>query len=307
MTAMLHEVFYWVLNMSITAAVTGLPVMLIRRIKKIPRRFVVFLWLIPFLRMAVPLGVNSPYSLMSLLSRVASRAVVVYEPAEDVAFSMMNSVVAADAYFPITYKSDALRGVFNAASVAWLAVSLALLLTSLLTYCTTLRALKGATRLKDDVYLLEDAASPAVYGIVKPKIVLPANCARADIGLIVLHEKTHVRSGDNLWRVLALALACVHWFSPLSWSFLQRLLEDIELSCDERVLTSLGDGRKKEYAAALLRASGRGTTLFVSPFGGAKLRTRLENILSFRRATRLSLAAFALFAGMLFYVSLTNA
>lgn len=175
---MLHEVFYWVLNMSITAAVTGLPVMLIRRIKKIPRRFVVFLWLIPFLRMAVPLGVNSPYSLMSLLSRVASRAVVVYEPAEDVAFSMMNSVVAADAYFPITYKSDALRGVFNAASVAWLAVSLALLLTSLLTYCTTLRALKGATRLKDDVYLLEDAASPAVYGIVKPKIVLPANCAR---------------------------------------------------------------------------------------------------------------------------------
>ena len=57
----------------------------------------------------------------------------------------------------------------------------------------------------------------------------------------------------------------------------------------------------------LLRASGRGTTLFVSPFGGAKLRTRLENILSFRRATRLSLAAFALFAGMLFYVSLTNA
>lgn len=101
---MLQELFYWVFNMSITAAITGVIIMLIRLMKKIPRRLTVFLWIIPFLRMVFPLGLNSPYSLMSLLSKITTKTIVVYQPADNVAFSMMNSVMAADTYFPITYK-----------------------------------------------------------------------------------------------------------------------------------------------------------------------------------------------------------
>ena len=57
-----------------------------------------------FLRMVFPLGLNSPYSLMSLLSKITTKTIVVYQPADNVAFSMMNSVMAADTYFPTTYK-----------------------------------------------------------------------------------------------------------------------------------------------------------------------------------------------------------
>lgn len=45
---MLQELFYWVFNMSITAAITGVIIMLVRLMKKIPRRLTVFLWIIPF-------------------------------------------------------------------------------------------------------------------------------------------------------------------------------------------------------------------------------------------------------------------
>lgn len=65
---MLGEIFYWIFNMSITAAMAGLIVLLIRTVRKVPRRVVCCLWIVPFLRMAVPLGFNSPYSLLSLLS-----------------------------------------------------------------------------------------------------------------------------------------------------------------------------------------------------------------------------------------------
>lgn len=101
---MLQELFYWVFNMSITAAITGVIIMLLRLVKKIPRRLTVFLWIIPFLRMVFPLGLNSPCSLMSLLSKITTKTIVVYQPADNVAFSMMNSVMAADTYFPTTYK-----------------------------------------------------------------------------------------------------------------------------------------------------------------------------------------------------------
>lgn len=303
---MLQEVFYWVFNMSITAAITGGLVMLVRAIKKLPRRITVFLWMIPFLRMAFPIGMNSPYSLMSLLSRITTKTVVVYQPAEDLAFSMTNSLMAADSYFPITYKENILESVFGVASVIWIIVHLAIILLLAVTYISTLCEMKDATHLKENIYTSPKVISPAVYGIVRPKIVLPASFNDRDNELVILHEKAHIRSLDNLWRMVAFAVVAVHWFNPFCWLFLKEFLADLELACDERVVAQLGKNRAKEYALSLLESK-QGTTVFASAFGGARIRTRIENILSFKKMTRLSLAVFIALIGVIFYVLLTNA
>ena len=301
---MLQEVFYWIFNMSITAAITGVLIMLVRLIKKIPRRLTVFLWVIPFLRMTFPFGMNSPYSVMSLLSKITTKTIVVYQPTEDVAFSMVNNV--ADTYFPITYKVNILENIFGVASVVWVIVSLALLLMLVVTYCTTIYEIKDSLHLKENIYLSEKIISPAVYGIIKPRIVLPALYKDRNIDYIILHEKTHIRSFDNLWRMIAFIIVAVHWFNPLCWIFLKEFLADLELSCDERVLTKLGADSAKDYAISLLESK-KGTTVFASAFGGAKIRTRIENILSFKRLTWLSLTVFVALIGTIFYVLLTNA
>lgn len=303
---MLQEVFYWIFNMSITAALTGILVMLVRMIKKMPRRIMVFLWLVPFLRMTVPLGLNSPYSLMTLISKITTKTIVVFQPTEDISFSMMNSVMAANTYFPITYKVNILDDIFGVASVIWIIVSLAILLTLIIIYFTTIHEIKDSTHLKDNIYLSEKVTSPAVYGIIRPKIILPLSYKDKDIELIIQHEKTHIRGLDNLWRMIAFMVVAVHWFNPLAWMFLRALLADLELSCDERVLVKLGTDRSKEYATALLECR-QGPTVFASAFGGARIRTRIENVLSFRKLTWISLVAFVALIGIIFYVLLTNA
>ena len=303
---MLQEVFYWIFNMSITAALTGILVMLVRLIKKIPRRIMVFLWLVPFLRMTVPWGLNSPYSLMTLISKITTKTIVVFQPTEDISFSMMNSVMAANTYFPITYKVNILDDIFGVASVIWIIVSLAILLMLIIIYFTTIHEIKDSTQLKDNIYLSEKVTSPAVYGIIRPKIILPLSYKDKDIELIIQHEKTHIRGLDNLWRMIAFMVVAVHWFNPLAWMFLRALLADLELSCDERVLVKLGVDRSKEYATALLECR-QGPTVFASAFGGARIRTRIENVLSFRKLTWISLVAFVALIGIIFYVLLTNA
>ena len=303
---MLQEVFYWIFNMSITAALTGILVMLVRMIKKIPRRIMVFLWLVPFLRMTVPLGLNSPYSLMTLISKITTKTIVVFQPTEDISFSMMNSVMAANTYFPITYKVNILDVIFGVASVIWIIVSLAILLMLIIIYFTTIHEIKDSTHLKDNVYFSEKVTSPAVYGIIRPRIILPLSYKDKDIELIIQHEKTHIRGLDNLWRMIAFMVVAVHWFNPLAWMFLRALLADLELSCDERVLVKLGVDRSKEYATALLECR-QGPTVFASAFGGARIRTRIENVLSFRKLTWISLVAFVALIGIIFYVLLTNA
>lgn len=303
---MLQEVFYWIFNMSITAALTGVLILLIRQIRKIPRRITVFLWAIPFLRMTIPLGLNSSYSLMSLLSRITTRTVVVYQPTEGIAFSMMNSVMAANSYFPITYKVNLLERVFQIASVIWIIASLAILMMLTVIYCTTIHEVKDSIHLRDNIYLSDKVVSPAVYGILRPRIILPASYRDRDITYIVEHEKMHIRSLDNLWRILAFAITAVHWFNPFCWLFLNKFLADLELACDERVVAKLGADCSKEYASALLD-SRRGVTVFASSFGGAKIRTRIENILSFKKLTWISVTVFIALISVIFYVLLTNA
>lgn len=303
---MLQEVFYWVFNMSITAGITGGVVLLIRRIRRIPKRITVFLWLIPFFRMIVPIGLNSPYSLMSLLSRITTKTVIVYQPADAISFSMMNSVMAADSYFPITYKADLLDRIFQIASTIWIVVSLTIILAIAVIYYTTLHDMKDAHILHDNIYLSEKMVYPAVYGILRPKIILPESYAEQDIAYVLLHEEMHIHRGDNLWRMIAILIVAVHWFNPLSWVFLKQFLADLELSCDECVLAKHNDIHRKDYALSLLKSK-ESTKVLVSAFGGAKIRTRIENILSFRRMTWLSVTGFLALLTAIFYVLLTNA
>lgn len=306
MTAMQGEIFYWVFNMSITASVTGVFVMLVRRTRRIPGRLMVLLWLAPFLRMICPLGLNSPYSLMSLLSQITTKTIVVYRPVEELSLSMMNSILAADAYFPMTYKTNVLKSIFEVAGAIWIIVSLALLLMMFALYFTTIRELRDSVHLRDNVYFSEKLVSPAVYGMVKPRIVIPAAYRDGSLDLILWHEKIHIQCLDNLWRMLAFVIAAFHWFNPLCLIFLKQLLADIELACDERVLAAIGADRARDYASALL-ACRQGSSVFASAFGGAKIRVRIENILSFKRLTGFSLTVFAVLLGIIFYVLLTNA
>ena len=301
---MLKEVFYWIFNMSIAASITGALVMLLRLIKTIPRRVTVLLWMVPFIRMAFPLGVNSPYGLMALISKITAKTVTVYQLHDEIVFSSTNYIMVADSYFPVAYKTESLENIFSVASVIWIVVLLTIILTMLVTYFTTMREIKDATHLTDNIYLSDKVTSPAVYGIIMPKIILPKDSK--DTELIILHEKAHIKRLDNLWRLLAFMITALHWFNPLSWIFFRELLADIELSCDECVIKGLGADRIKEYALTLINSK-KGTSVFASTFGGAKIRTRIENILSFRKLTGFSLIVFIVLLGVVFYALLTNA
>ena len=303
---MLGELCYWIFNMSIIASLTGLLVLALRKLRFIPHRVSVFLWIIPFVRMWIPFGLNSPYSLMSLISRLTTRTVTVYQPAEGIAFSATNALMAADSYFPITYKVHVLAGVFSIAGLVWIIGALAILLALVILYFDTKREIRDAERLEQNVYLSPKVESPAVYGIVRPRIVLPAVYRDTVMRYILQHEQTHIRRGDNLWRLLGFLTAAVHWFNPLSWVFLKAFLSDLELACDETATSGYGPEERKEYARTLLSFA-QGKSLFASAFGGAKVRTRIENVLSYRKMTAVSAAGFAVLVLAIGYTLLTNA
>lgn len=303
---MLGQFCYWIFNMSIVASFMGLIVLLLRKIRLIPHRVSVFLWLIPFFRMCIPVGLNNPYSLMSLISKFTTRTVTVYEPGHDISFSATNTIMAADTYYPMTYKINVLEKVFAVAGTIWITGALAILIALTVIYITTRHEIRDSSHLRENIYLSGKVTGPAVYGIIRPRIVLPSSYKDKDLEYIVKHEKTHIRRGDNLWRILGFVTAAIHWFNPLSWIFLKVFLTDLELACDEMAMAGYEEEDRKEYARTLLSCS-QSRSVMVSAFGGAKVRTRIENVLSYKKMTWFSAAVFTVLILIIIYTLITNA
>ena len=298
------DVFYWTLNMSILGSVAGIVVLLLRRIKVLPRVGVYLMWVLPLIRFWAPIGIANKYSLLSLISQYTTKTVVVWEQAPE--YTMTNSIQAATEYFPIEYKTDLLKDIFNLSGIIWAIIAAAAILCSILLYIFTKSALKDAKHIKENIYRSGNVLSPAIYGIYKPKIILPMGISDADLEFILMHEQIHIRRRDNLWRVIAVITVCVHWFNPLVWVFLKCFFADMELACDAGVLKNLDESKHKGYASALLSFSA-GKSYYASAFGGAKTRPRIENILSYKKLTLASLLCFAALFVIIAVTIITNA
>lgn len=303
---MLGEVFYWVFNMSIAATICMVPILLLRRIKKIPRRFFLWLWLIPLIRMCIPVGISGRYGIMTLLSQFTTKTVTVYQVRELPPLTMVNIFMGAKSYFPITYKVNLLEKLFKTASVIWLAVAMASILTLVIIYSVTQREMKDARHWKENLYLSDRIRTPAVYGILKPRIILPIEYTREDLTHILAHERAHIKRKDNFIRLFSFAVVCLHWFNPMAWLMLKLLCADIELACDEAVLSTYNETQRREYAHALL-SSAEKTNVFTASFGGSRIRTRIDRILSYKKISLCSGIAYSALILTIFYILLTNA
>jgi bla regulator protein blaR1 len=97
---------------------------------------------------------------------------------------------------------------------------------------------------------------PAVAGVFRPRIVLPADfhtrySADEQI-LVIAHEQAHVRRGDIQTQAVAIGLRCVFWFNPLVHIAADRFRFDQELACDATVLANFPAARRT-YGGAMLK------------------------------------------------------
>lgn len=111
-------------------------------------------------------------------------------------------------------------------------------------------------------------------------VVLPQrHYTPEELKLIFRHELVHIGREDAWNKFFVAFCIAMCWFNPLMWLAMGRSSEDLELSCDETVLSSLGEGERRQYADLILRTAGdgRGFTTCLSASASA-LRYRLKSI-----------------------------
>lgn len=146
-------------------------------------------------------------------------------------------------------------------------------------------------------------SSPLTYGVLRPVILLPEDMERGDetaLIYILTHEYIHIWRFDSVVKLVFAAVLCVHWFNPLAWVMYVLANRDLELSCDERVMDTLGGKEKASYALTLINMEETRSRCF-SPynhFSKLAIEERIEAIMKYKKASVLALAlAVALVVG----------
>lgn len=134
------------------------------------------------------------------------------------------------------------------------------------------------------VVVLSGLTSPMVCGVFRPVLALPAGKEVEDH--VILHELLHVKYHDALQNVFWSICRAVHWCNPLVHLLLDRVGNDLESLCDQRVLERLAGEERRSYGISLLSMANEkyprapGTTSVSN--GGKNIARRIEAIVRFK-------------------------
>ncbi len=225
---------------------------------------------------------------------------------------------------------------FPAAVCVWLAGMLALpshLVISTLRLARKIRRQRSMTR-PEVLELLEDCkqlmdvsvplvvietkeiGSPALYGFIRPRLLLPLGLADQftcqELRFVFLHELAHLKRHDIAMNWVMTALQTLHWFNPLVWVAFSRMRADRELACDALALSYARDDEARPYGHTIIKL----LEGFARPAAAPSLlgiledrnqmKQRIGMISQFRRTNRWPLLAMALVT-VLVAVCLTDA
>ena len=106
--------------------------------------------------------------------------------------------------------------------------------------------MNNAVLLERNVYECDYIPSPFVFGFIKPKIYIPFRMNEKEKRCILFHEQHHIKRLDHIFKPLSFLLLTIYWFNPLVWVAYLCMCKDMEMSCDEKVLSDMEMSVKNE-------------------------------------------------------------
>lgn len=297
----LHSIFLKVLNMSLTASVVIAFVLLARiAMRKLPKIYSYVLWSVVLFRLLCPISISSDMSLLGFLeaptiSSGSITSTVEYVPSDvtEAEYSenniSLNYIEESNANKIIQTLEKTSVGPEHILTIIipyiWVFGIVLMLGYSVYSYFKLQNKLIGAVYVRDNIYMADHISSPFVMGILRPRIYLLSSSNEREQKYIILHEQQHIRRLDHVVKAFAYLALCVHWFNPFVWIAFILSGKDMEMSCDEAVISKMGEEIRADYSTSLLNFTVGQRIVFGTPlaFGEGDTKTRIKNLARWKK------------------------
>lgn len=168
------------------------------------------------------------------------------------------------------------------------------------------------------ITLIDGSGVPALFGFRRPVLLWPQDFERhlsaTELRMTLVHELSHLKRGDALVNLFALAARALHWCNPLVWLATSRLARAQEFLSDAAALQDASGEERQRYGQALLAlASGRAIPR-VPPPGllpflqrNSEIKRRIHMMITFRKPRRFEALVGAMALAALATVTFTRA
>ena len=134
------------------------------------------------------------------------------------------------------------------------------------------------------IFVSQAVSTPLTIGCFDRtmRLILPGDSfTNEELEIIFRHELRHIVRADTRTKLFIGLCAAISWFNPLGWVARRKVADDLELSCDEAVLSGADETTRRLYAELLLKNAGhcRGYTTCLSA-AASSLRYRLNKIVN---------------------------
>ncbi|MDR3278675.1 MAG: M56 family metallopeptidase [Oscillospiraceae bacterium] len=279
------ELFTAVLGMSASAGIAAFAVLPARfLLRRAPKIFSRALWAVVLFRMVCPVSLVSVFGVLPARIDVLPQSVSGL-PDTDSAEASDEVGLGRPTYAgePQTAVSRSLNPT-QILTAVWLCGVAGMLMYAVTGCLRVKRRVFGATRVRENIYETDHIATAFVLGFLRPRIYIPAGLDESRLPYILHHERTHIRRRDYLIKPIAFLALSIHWFNPVLWLAYFLMARDMEMSCDEAVLRGADEDARVGYSTALLCLSAPRIGL-ANPlmFGAGSVRSRVKNVLNFRK------------------------
>lgn len=298
----MEQVFIKILNMGISAGWLILAVIVLRfLLKRAPKWIPCLLWGIVAFRLICPFSIESSFSLIP--SGEAIKAPSSYSGGYEIDSGVAVINKAFDqAVFPLTKPTGTVYENVSAnaetktgaepeitaifvLSIVWMIGMTGMIVYAAVSYFLLRRKVRTAVLTEGTVMICDEIDSPFIMGLFRPLIYMPSSLNDDDVIYVLAHERAHLRRRDHWWKAMGFVLLAVYWFHPLVWVAYILLGKDIELACDESVISEFDMTQKKAYASTLLTCSMHRKMVLSYPlaFGEVGVKDRVKAVLHYKK------------------------
>lgn len=316
----MNEFISTVLNMSLTGSIVILVVLAARLLmRKLPKKYLYLLWAIVGFRLLCPFTLESSLSIFNIAPIKESVNTV-----KDLPIVSLDEVGASHAVTTTAHTVRTARVAEEAFAISpshiiiglWAAVAVAIVIYIIRQYFLLRKNLKNVTEVEPGLCVGNQIDSPFVMGLLKPVIYMPKGLADDEMRYLLLHEKTHIKRRDTVFKAIGLFTVALHWFNPLVWLAYKLFVQDMEMSCDEEVISELGANVKADYSMSLISFAAKNhqpryivvpVTFSKTVFGRKEVKMRIKNILSYNGTSKLIATLSLVLVAAISLVCLFNA
>lgn len=280
----LSTMFNSVFNMTRLGIILFLVILIGRyMLSRFPKIYSYILWAALFIRLIIPINLNIHPSLFTF--KIFNKPIntdIIKNIGNDKTREYISNNLNIEA-FDLSRKK--IEYILWIAIILWVIGIIILSLHTIISYIKMKRKISTATLIRDNVYETDKIESPFVFGIIRPKIYLPLGIRESEQQYLIYHEEVHIKRCDYIIKQIYFIAVIIHWFNPIVWKAFELMTQDMEMSCDERVMKDFKYDIKVEYSNSLLEFARTSSLDLVCPlaFGENHAKKRIENILKYKK------------------------